>query len=48
MKRIGTMNIKDILRYRHEHVLSRAQIAAAAGVSTGTVSHGVRFSYWVF
>ena len=39
MKRIGMVNIKDILRYRHEHVLSRAQIAAAVGVSTGTVSH---------
>ena len=39
MKRIGTMNIKDILRYRHDHALSRSQIAAAAGVSTGTVSH---------
>ncbi len=39
MKRIGMMNIKDILRYRHDHALSRAQIAAAVGVSTGTVSH---------
>ena len=33
------MNIKDILRYRHDHALSRAQIVAAVGVSTGTVSH---------
>ena len=39
MKRIGMMNIKDILRHRHDFALPRAQIAAATGVSTGTVSH---------
>ena len=39
MKRIGMMNIKDILRHRHDHALSRDEIAAAVGVSTGTVSH---------
>ena len=39
MKRIGMMKIKDILRHRHEFELPRAQIAAAVGVSTGTVSH---------
>ena len=39
MKRVGMMTIKDILRYRHHQALSRAQIAAAVGVSTGTVSH---------
>ena len=31
------MNIKDILRHRHDFALPRAQIAAAVGVSTGTV-----------
>ena len=39
MKRIGMMKIKDILRHRHDFELPRAQIAAAVGVSTGTVSH---------
>ena len=39
MKRTGMMNIKDILRHRHDHALSRDEIAAAVGVSTGTVSH---------
>ena len=39
MKRTGTMKIKDILRHRHDLALPRAQIAAAVGVSTGTVSH---------
>ena len=33
------MKIKDILRHRHDLALPRAQIAAAVGVSTGTVSH---------
>ena len=33
------MKIKDILRHRHDFVLPRARIAAAVGVSTGTVSH---------
>ncbi len=33
------MKIKDILRHRHDFALPRAQIAAAVGVSTGTVSH---------
>ena len=39
MKRTGMMKIKDILRYRHDFGLPRSQIAAATGVSTGTVSH---------
>ena len=39
MKRIGMIKIKDVLRHRHEFELPRAQIAAAVGVSTGTVSH---------
>ena len=39
MKRIGMINIKDILRHRHGLGLARAQIADATGVSTGTVSH---------
>ena len=38
MKRIGMINIKDILRHRHGLGLARAQIADATGVSTGTVS----------
>ena len=33
------MKIKDILRHRHDLALPGAQIAAAVGVSTGTVSH---------
>ena len=33
------MKIEDILRHRHDLALPRAQIAAAVGVSTGTVSH---------
>ena len=32
-------NIKDILRHRHDLGLPRAKIAAAIGVSAGTVSH---------
>ena len=39
MKRIGTMSIKEILQHRHGSGLTRAQTAAAVGVSTGTVSH---------
>ncbi len=39
MKRTGMNNIKDILRRRHDLGLPRAQIAAAIGVSAGTVSH---------
>ena len=39
MKRTGMINIKDILRHRHGLGLARAEIAAATGVSTGTVSH---------
>ena len=39
MKRTGMIDIKDILRHRHGHGLARAEIAAATGVSTGTVSH---------
>ena len=39
MKRTGIMNIKDILRHRHDLALLPAQIADVVGVSTGTVSH---------
>ena len=39
MKRIGTMSIRDILRHRHGFGLTRAEVASAVGVSTGTVSH---------
>ena len=39
MKRIGTMNIKELLQHRHGLGLTRAQTATAVGVSTGTVSH---------
>ena len=39
MRRIGTMNIKEILQHRHGLGLTRAQTATAVGVSTGTVSH---------
>ena len=39
MKRTGMIDIRDILRHRHGHGLARAEIAAATGVSTGTVSH---------
>ena len=39
MKRTGMIDIKDILRHCHGHGLARAEIAAATGVSTGTVSH---------
>ena len=39
MKRTGIIDIKDILQHRHDLGLLRAQIAAAVGVSAGTVSH---------
>ena len=39
MKRIGMNDIKDILRQRHGLGLTRDGIAAATGVSAGTVSH---------
>ena len=39
MKRTGMNDIKDILRQRHDLDLTRDQIAAATGVSAGTVSH---------
>ena len=39
MKRTGMMSIREILRHRHGFGLTRAQVAAAVGVSTGTVSH---------
>ena len=39
MKRIGMNDITDILRHRHGLGLTRDQIAAAVGVSSGTVSH---------
>ena len=35
----GMKDIKDILRQRHDLDLTRDQIAAATGVSAGTVSH---------
>lgn len=38
MKRTGMMSIRDILRHRHGFGLTRAETAAAVGVSTGTVS----------
>ena len=40
MRRIGTMNIKEILHHRHGLGLTRAQTATAVGVSTGTVRGG--------
>lgn len=39
MKRTGIIDIKDILRHCHDLGLPRARIAAAVGVSAGTVSH---------
>ena len=39
MKRTDAMTIRDILRHRHSLGLPRAEIAAAVGVSTGTVSN---------
>ena len=39
MKRIDTMNIRDILRHRHGLGLARAEIAVAVSVSAGTVSN---------
>ena len=39
MKRTGMNDIKDILRQRHGLGLTRDRIAAATGVSAGTVSH---------
>ena len=39
MKRIGMNDIRDILRHRHGPGLTRDRIAAAVGVSSGTVSH---------
>ena len=39
MKRTGMIDIKDILRHRHDLGLPWAQIAAATGVSAGPVSH---------
>ena len=39
MKRTGMNDIKDILRQRHDLDPTRDQIAAATGVSAGTVSH---------
>ena len=39
MKRIGMNDIKYILRHRHGLGLTRDRIAAATGVSAGTVSH---------
>ena len=39
MKRTGMMRIRDILRHRFGFGLTRARIAVAVGVSTGTVSH---------
>ena len=39
MKRIDMINVKSILRLRHDLKLSRDEIAAASGVSAGTVSN---------
>ncbi len=39
MKRIDMINVKTILRLRHDLKLSRDEIAAASGVSAGTVSN---------
>ena len=39
MKRIDMNDIKDILRQRHGLGLTPDRIAAATGVSAGTVSH---------
>ena len=39
MKRTDMINIKDILRQRHGFGLTRNDIAAATGVSAGTVSN---------
>ena len=41
MKGTGMMKIKDILQHRDDFALPQAQIAAAVGVSTGTVSHAL-------
>ncbi|WP_169054451.1 IS21 family transposase [Nitratireductor sp. XY-223] len=52
MKRTDMINIKDILRHRYELDLSRDEIAAAIGVSAGTVSNvlkraaAARLSSW--
>ena len=42
MKRTDMNNVKDILRQRHALGLSRDDIAAAIGVSAGTVSNVLR------
>ena len=39
MKRTDMINVKDILRHRHGFGLTRSDIAAATGVSAGTVSN---------
>ena len=39
MKGIDMINIKTILRLRHELELPRAEIATASGVSAGTVTN---------
>ena len=39
MKRTGMNDINDILRQRHDLELTRDRIAAATGMSAGTVSH---------
>ena len=39
MKRIDTMNIRDILRHRHGLGLARAEIVVPVSVSAGTVSN---------
>ena len=39
MKRIAMINIKTILRLRHDLKLSRDDVVAASGVSAGTVSN---------
>ncbi|MXW86964.1 MAG: winged helix-turn-helix transcriptional regulator [Boseongicola sp. SB0667_bin_21] len=42
MRKADMIDIKDILRQRHELGLTRNDIAAAVGVSAGTVSNVLR------
>ena len=44
MKRTLMINVKDILRHRYELELSRDEIAAAVGVSAGTVSNVLKLA----
>lgn len=42
MKRIGMMNVREILCLRHDADLTRAEVSAAAGVSEWTVTNVVK------